>query len=98
MSADETLKRGVIIVGTIGHVDHGKTTLAAALASLAVRHAIDVAAVPAVPEEYRLENLAALAVCVEHVRPPKPDWQQFNRRAYHNPKTRPAHRPRGRGG
>ncbi|OAV33438.1 Translation elongation factor Tu [Moraxella catarrhalis] len=42
-------------VGTIGHVDHGKTTLTAAIATVAAKHhggeAKDYAAIDSAPEE-----------------------------------------------
>ena len=42
-------------VGTIGHVDHGKTTLTAAIATVAAKHnggeAKDYASIDSAPEE-----------------------------------------------
>lgn len=94
-------KKPHVNVGVIGHVDHGKTTLTAALTRLAQQASIDAAQVPATP--FIEDEAPKIETAYELSKPaiPKPRFQESVRNARFNSKSqhkqRPSFRPMGRG-
>lgn len=94
-------KKPHVIVGTIGHVDRGKTTLTAALMHLAAKASIEAAQVPATP--FTEEEPPKIEMTCELAKPsiPKPRFQDSVNSSRFNSKSqfkqRPSFRPKGRG-